>query len=211
MRSRIDLLSDPAACWSRWQPAGADRWDENKAAHLHRRAGFGATWGQARRDTADGLDRAVRRVLEGETHGPDGRTAQEFAEIAEAMVGSARRDPSIERVQYLWLFRLIYSPHALAERMTLAWHSHYATSNQKVNEPVRMLDQNLAQRELWRARISHLHLRMLRDPAMLAWLDGLNSRKSEPNENLAREFLELFALGEGKELKELAGQVFVRL
>ena len=55
----------------------------------------------------------------------------------------------------------------------------------------------MAERELWRARISKLHLRMLNDLAMLVWLDGLGSLKSQPNENLAREFLELFALGEG--------------
>jgi len=197
MNSRSDLLHDPEACWSPWRPTGSDRWDESKAAHLHRRAGLGATWGQVRRDTAEGFGPAVRRVLEGETHGPDGRPDGELADIIEAMVGSARRDPSIERIQYLWFFRLIFSPHALAERMTLAWHGHYATSNQKVNNPLWMLDQNLAQRELWRSRSSQLHRRMLRDPAMLSWLDGLGSRQSHPNENLAREFLEFFALGEG--------------
>ena len=197
MRASNDLLNDPEACWSRWRPARADRWDEAKAAHLHRRAGFGATWGQVLRDKEDGFERGVRRVLDGDTHGPDGRQAGEIAEIADAMVSSARREPSIDRVQYLWFFRLIFSPHALAERMTLVWHAHFATSNQKVSNPLLMLEQNLAQRELWRSRISKLHLRMLNDLAMLVWLDGLGSRKSQPNENLAREFLGLFALGEG--------------
>ena len=113
------------------------------------------------------------------------------------MVDSARQSPSIERVQYLWLFRMIFTPHPLAERMTLAWHDHYATGNQKVDDASRMLDQNLALRELWRARASQLHLRMLRDPAMLVWLDGVENSRERPNENLGREFLELFALGEG--------------
>ena len=167
--------------------------DEAKAAHLHRRAGFGATWGQVRRDTEDGFDLAVRRVLEGDTHGPDGRSAGEFADLNAAMIDSARREPSIERVQYLWFFRLIFTPHALAERMTLVWHTTYATSNEKVGNPLVMLEQNLSQRELWRSRISKLHLRMLTDRAMLVWLDGLGSLKSQPNENLAREFLELFS------------------
>jgi uncharacterized protein (DUF1800 family) len=197
MRSRIDLLSDPAACWSPWRPGGSDWWDEAKAAHLHRRAGFGATWGQVRRDTQEGFECAVRRVVDGDTHCPDGRPASEIAQITEAMVASARREPSIERVQYLWFFRMIFSPDALAERMTLVWHGHYATSNHKVANPLLMLEQNLSQRELWRSRISKLHLRMLNDRAMLVWLDGLSSRKSQPNENLGREFLELFALGEG--------------
>src|SRR5262245_34329846 len=177
MAPEDDLLRDPEACWSPWRPDGSNRWDEAKAAHLHRRARLGATWSQVRRDTAEGFEPSVRRVLEGETHGPDGRSAGEFAGIVDAMVASARREPSIERVQDLWLFRLIYTPHALAERMTLAWHGQYATSNQKVRDPLRMLDQNLAQRALWRSRISRLHGRMLRDAAMLAWLDGLDSRK----------------------------------
>jgi hypothetical protein len=197
MTSPDKILDDPKACWFPWRPTGSDRWDESKAAHLHRRAGLGATWGQVRRDAADGFEPAVWRVIEGESHGPDGRPADELADIIEAMVGSARRDPNIDRVLYLWFFRLIFSPHALAERMTLAWHAHYATSNQKVNNATWMLDQNLTLRAHWRSRISELHRAMLRDPAILSWLDGLDSRKSEPNENLGREFLELFALGEG--------------
>ena len=197
MAPSADLLRDPKAAWSPWRPTDSDPWDEGKAAHLHRRAGLGATWSQVRRDVAEGFEPSVRRVLDGESHGPDGRPAAEFAEIVQAMVASARREPDIERVQYLWLFRLIFTPHALAERMTLAWHSHYATSYDKVRDPLPMLDQNLALRELWRSTIAQLHLRMLRDPAMIIWLDGLGSRKSRPNENLAREFLEIFALGEG--------------
>ncbi|MEJ7636667.1 MAG: DUF1800 family protein, partial [Singulisphaera sp.] len=123
-------------------------------------------------------------------------------------VDSARRSPSIERLQYLWLFRMVFTPHPLAERMTIAWHGHYATSNQKVNDPISMLEQNLTQRELWRAPMSKLLLAMLRDPAMLLWLDGIGSTKDRPNENLGREFLELFALGEGhyteRDVREVA-------
>ena len=192
MAPSADLLRDPKAAWSPWRPTDSDPWDEGKAAHLHRRAGLGATWSQVRRDVAEGFEPSVRRVLDGESHGPDGRPAAEFAEIVQAMVASARREPNIERVQYLWLFRLIFTPHALAERMTLAWHSHYATSYDKVRNPLPMLDQNLALRELWRSTIAQLHLRMLRDPAMIIWLDGLGSRKSqterEPRPRVPRDF-----------------------
>jgi uncharacterized protein (DUF1800 family) len=97
----------------------------------------------------------------------------------------------------LWLYRLIFTPHPLAEVMTLAWHSHYATSQAKVNSPELMLKQNLTFRTLWRSPISQLHRKILTDGAMLRWLDGLGSTRVQPNENLAREFLELFALGEG--------------
>ena len=98
----------------------------------------------------------------------------------------------------LWLYRLIYTPFPLAEVMTLAWHCHYATSQAKVNSAELMLVQHNAQRALWRAPISQLHRQMLGDGAMRRWLDGLNSTKAQPNENLGREFLELFSLGEGQ-------------
>ena len=164
---------------------------------MHRRAGLGATWGQLERDLAEGFEPALHRVLDGETQGPGGQPASEFADTVAAMEDSARRRPSIERDLMLWLYRLIFSPHPLAEAMTLAWHSHYATSQAKVNSPELMLEQNQTFRQLWRAPISQLHRKMLGDGAMLRWLDGLNSTKAQPNENLAREFLELFALGEG--------------
>ena len=164
--------------------------------------------GNFERDLAEGLEPSLRRVLDGEARGPGGQPAAEFAETVAAMEDSARRRPSMERVQLLWLFRLIFTPHPLAEAMTLAWHSHYATSQAKVNSPELMLEQNQMFRELWRAPISQLHRKILCDGAMLRWLDGLNSTKAQPNENLAREFLELFALGEGhyseRDVREVA-------
>jgi uncharacterized protein (DUF1800 family) len=158
---------------------------------------FGATWGQLERDLAEGFKPSIRRVLEGDSRGPGGQPASAFAEVVAAMEDSARRRPSIERAQLLWLYRLLFTPHPLAEVLTLAWHSHYATSQAKVHSPDLILDQNLKFRKLWRAPISQLHHMVLADGAMLRWLDGLNSTEAQPNENLAREFLELFALGEG--------------
>jgi uncharacterized protein (DUF1800 family) len=191
------LFGDPARAWEPYRPDAEAPWDAGRVAHLHRRAGFGATWGQVKRDTADGPEASLRRVLDGETTGPGGQPAETFAETVAAMEDSARRRPSIERAQMLWLDRMIFSPHPLTEVMTLAWHSHYASSQAKVASPERMLEQNQELRKLWRSPISRLHRMILGDGAMLRWLDGLNSTKAQPNENLAREFLELFALGEG--------------
>ena len=129
---------------------------------------------------------------------PAGQPASDFADTVAAMEESAQRRPSMERVSMLWIYRLIFTPFPLAEVMTLAWHSHYATSQTKVNAPELMLAQQSDQRTLWRAPISKLHRRMLGDGAMRRWLDGLNSTKAQPNENLGREFLELFALGNGQ-------------
>ena len=97
----------------------------------------------------------------------------------------------------LWLYRLIYTPFPLAEKMTLFWQNHFATSAANVRDPLMMLEQNRTQRSLWRERFSKLLMAMLRDQAMLKWLDALENHRGDPNENLAREFLELFALGEG--------------
>jgi uncharacterized protein (DUF1800 family) len=202
------LFDDPRAAWSPYQPGPDAPWDAARVAHLHRRAGFGATWDQLQRDLREGFEPSMRRILGGTAQGPGGQPAEQFVEAVTAMEESAQRRPSIERVQMLWLYRMIFTPFSLEEVMTLAWHSHYATSQAKVQSPELMLAQNRSQRELWRAPISQLHHRMLGDGAMRRWLDGLNSTKAQPNENLAREFLELFALGIGhyteRDVREVA-------
>jgi uncharacterized protein (DUF1800 family) len=187
----------PEEAWQPYRPGLDGPWDAARAAALHRRAGFGATWAQVQRDVEEGYESSVHRLLEGDARGPDGRRAAEFEELAGVMEESVRRQPSIERVQLYVLFRALFSPFPLQERMTQAWHGHYATDQQKVREPVWMLEQNLAQRALGRGPVSRLHLRMLRDPALLKWLDATDNARGRPNENLGREFLELFALGEG--------------
>ena len=202
------LFDDPGRAWEPFRPSAEAPWNPARVAHLHRRAGLGATWGQLQRDLADGFEPALHRVLEGETRGPGGQPATAFADTVAAMEDSARRRPSIERAQMLWLYRMIFTPHPLAEAMTLAWHSHYAVSQAKVNSPELILEQNLTLRQHWRAPISQLHRKILGDGAMLRWLDGLGSTKAQPNENLAREFLEIFALGEGnyseRDVREVA-------
>jgi uncharacterized protein (DUF1800 family) len=207
-KSAHSLFDDPRAAWEPYHPGPEAPWDAGRVAHLHRRAGLGATWGALKRDLGDGFEPALGRILNGEPAGPSGQPVRDFAETVAAMEESAKRRPSMERVQMLWLFRLIFTPFPLSEVMTLAWHGHYATSQAKVSSPELMLAQNNAQRMLWRAPISKLHLRMLNDGAMRRWLDGLNSTKAQPNENLGREFLELFALGEGhyseRDVREVA-------
>lgn len=197
MIRRASPLHDPSLAWAPYVPSPQAPWDAPRVAHLHRRAGFGATQAQLTRDLHDGLEPSLDRVLTGEPTGPSGQPAAEFARNVAAMEQSAARRPSLERAQMLWLYRMLLTPHPLAEVMTLAWHSHFAASQAKVLSPELMLAQNTSFRRLWNAPISQLHKETLADGAMLRWLDGLNSAKAHPNENLAREFLELFALGEG--------------
>jgi uncharacterized protein (DUF1800 family) len=146
---------------------------------------------------ADGPAVAIGRAIEGEPTGPDGRTVADFEAVAAAMDASARRDPAIIRVRLAWLFRLIHSPHPLRERLTLAWHNHYATAARKVEDPIAMLDQIEAIRAHCDATVTQLHRAVLDSTAMQRWLDGIDSDRDRPNENLGREFLELYALGDG--------------
>jgi uncharacterized protein (DUF1800 family) len=81
--------------------------------------------------------------------------------------------------------------------LTLAWHDHFATSQLKVNDVAAMKRQNETFRRLGRGPFGDLLHEMLRDPALLTWLDAPTNRKGKPNENLARELMELFTLGVG--------------
>jgi uncharacterized protein (DUF1800 family) len=93
---------------------------------------------------------------------------------------------------------MLYSPDPLGERLTLMWHNHFATSALKVRDLSAMRRQNELFRALARAPFGQLLHAAVRDPAMLVWLDAPANRQEHPNENLARELLELFSLGIGR-------------
>jgi hypothetical protein len=94
-----------------------------------------------------------------------------------------------------WLDRMVRSDQQLVERMTLIWHDWFATSNEGVGSVQKMLDQNALFRSGALGSFKDLLLGVTQDPAMLLWLNGLQNRKGAPNENYARELMELFTLG----------------
>lgn len=96
-----------------------------------------------------------------------------------------------------WLRRMVGVEQPFVERLTFCWHNHFATSNAKVRNANWMLAQNQKLRTLGRGDFRALALAMLADAALLYWLDGQRNVVGAPNENLSREFLELFALGHG--------------
>lgn len=96
-----------------------------------------------------------------------------------------------------WLDRMVAATQPLAERMTWFWHGHFATSEQKVRSALLMQRQNSTLRDLGRGDFRTLAAAMMVDPAMLLWLDGEQNKVGSPNENLARESMELFMLGIG--------------
>jgi len=123
----------------------------------------------------------------------------------------AERRRSNERTFELrdWWFReMLNTPSPLTEKMTLFWHNHFATSQQKVRFAAYIYRQNSLLRRNALGNFANMLHEISRDPAMLIYLDGANSRKQQPNENFGREVMELFTLGEGnyteKDIKEVA-------
>jgi uncharacterized protein (DUF1800 family) len=100
-------------------------------------------------------------------------------------------------MQKWWLKRMIETPRPLEEKMTLFWHGHFATSYRTIQNSYHMFLQNQLFREHALGNFGNLLFRIIRDPAMIAYLDNNDSKKGKPNENLAREIMELFALGLG--------------
>lgn len=101
-----------------------------------------------------------------------------------------------------WLDRMVRSPNQLQERMTLNLHDHFATSNAGVGNTRHMLRQNRLLRSHALGNFSTMLQEITHDPAMLLWLNGADSNKWAPNENYAREAMELFCLGNDPTLEE---------
>lgn len=180
--------------WTPYVPDGAQPWDRRRVVHLHLRAAFGACMSEIDRDLADGPEKSISRLFagEGQSGVPEG-----FAEFAEVIGQSAVDSGSPERLKAWWLYRCLFSPQPLVERLTLMWHNHFATSNLKVLDLKLMKQQNDLLRSEALSPFGKLLAGMAHDPAMLVWLDASSNEKGHPNENLAREIMELFTLGIG--------------
>ncbi len=181
--------------WAPYVPSPEVPWNLRRVVHLHRRAGFAATWGEIQRDLKDGPKASLDRVLSGKaaTEG----VPEQFQKIADLLGEAAvpSRDPA--RLKAWWVYRMLYGPDPLTERLALMWHNHFATSNLKVENLEQMHRQNELFRKLGRGTFGKLLSAVVQDPAMLVWLDAPSNRKGHPNENLARELMELFSMGVG--------------
>ncbi|HUQ71799.1 MAG TPA: DUF1800 domain-containing protein [Planctomycetaceae bacterium] len=166
-------------------------WGPSEAVHLLSRLQFGVRQEEVDRAVADGLDATLDRLLS-----PQAESA-EFVEADDSLRHNAIATGEIADLKAWWLFRMQFSANPLTEKLALFWHNHFATSNAKV----RSVPQMLAQNDLFRQHATRSFRGLLhavsRDPAMLVWLDGNANRKRHPNENFAREVMELFSLGIG--------------
>jgi len=182
---------DPKGLWAPYAPADEAPWDLRRVVHLHRRAGFAATWHELQRDLRDGPAKSIDRLLQAQAR--EG-VADDFRTIA-ALLADSAGEPA--RLKAWWMYRMVAGPDPLGERLTLLWHNHFATSNEKVNDVPAMKRQNEIFRQLGRGPFGELLKAVVHDPALLIWLDAPANRKGQPNENLGRELMELFTLGVG--------------
>jgi len=192
--------------WVPYIPGREAPWDLRRVVHLHRRAGFAATWKEIQRDLKDGPRASIDRLLAGKASGHD--VPEGIQQTIDALAESALASGDPGRLKAWWVYRMLFSPDPLTERLTLLWHNHFATSNLKVTDLAAMRRQNEIFRRHARGRFGDLLKAVVHDPAMLVWLDAGVNRKGHPNENLGRELMELFTLGIGhyteKDVKEAA-------
>ncbi|HZF01915.1 MAG TPA: DUF1800 domain-containing protein [Methylomirabilota bacterium] len=202
-------------------PLPGDRWNYETAAHLLNRAGFGGPPAEIQKLATLGHDKAISSLIDYEhiigltpdpvwAHPDPERLAKLRQDIKSAKpedaqaLKQAENKLQAERMLELrgwWFNRMAKGPRPFQEKMVLFWHGHFATSIEKVRNTPNSSYLMWRQNELFRRLATGNWLEMLtdvgKDPAMLVWLDQAQSRKEHPNENFAREVMELFSLGEG--------------
>jgi len=183
---------DPADAWKPWRPAAADPWSRKWAAHLYRRAAFGANREELIEAERLGPDATLDLLLRGQSEA--GELAATLTDIGRV---AATRDDGGAQLRGWWLYCILQGGHPLREKLTLFWHNHFATSIAKVRDATLMFRQNCLLRDHALGKFGPMLQAVSRDSAMLLWLDSNSNVKGKPNENYARELMELFSLGVG--------------
>lgn len=190
-------------------------WQLDDAAHLLRRAGFSGTPAQITRLHAMGREAAVEYLITGavpEKRQPvfdavklDEMEIPPEKELPEATTKpnkdaakNAERKRQIESLRIQWINRMIHTDRPLDEKMVLFWHGLFTSGIQEVKVPAALLQQHQLFRQHATGNYAELAHAIVRDPAMLRYLDNNANTKGKPNENLARELCELFTMGEGR-------------
>jgi Protein of unknown function (DUF1800) len=184
--------SAPALIPAEVRPPGAYQgpFGAEQATRLLNRAGFGTVPGQAEQLASLGLVGAVHSL----TRPNGGATLSGPAPVDDDGIPIAPAD-AYGHDHLWWLDRMIRSSQPLVERMALIFHDWFATSIEGVSKQQQMIDQSNLFRSACFGSFLDLFKAVTIDPAMLQWLNGNENRKSAPNENYAREMMELFSLG----------------
>lgn len=177
-----------------------------EARHLVVRTGLGAEWGFIKRLEGKSRAEAVEVVLNPPASpppAPPAMTPWHTLEPLRLMDAQHRTQAWMlaqaegKKLQAWWMAHLLATRAPFTERMTLFWHNHFTSSIQKTLQPSLLYQQNLLLRQHALGNFADLLHAIAKDPAMLVYLDGYQNVKGSPNENFARELLELFTLGRG--------------
>jgi uncharacterized protein (DUF1800 family) len=208
------------AFWLTAAPALAGALGFDDARHLLNRTGFGAapsdieTYARLTREQA--ADRLLADAGRSTATPPPAWTGEAFEprNRYRGMTPEERRLALREmnrkalELRTWWVNEMLVTPSPLTEKMTLFWHNHFVSSQRKVRSPHLMYRQNALFRQHALGHFGELLHAAARDPAMVIYLDSASNRKGSPNENFAREVMELFTLGEGhyseRDIKEAA-------
>ena len=183
--------------------------DWRATARLLRRTGFGTTGPAVDLANRVGIGDRVPAILGSDPTADAGarRTPTPTFEAVAPLGRSASKNERQKRNQQIrnqlssltawWIRRMVAVDEPFGEKLTFVWHNHFATSATKVRRAGWLAGQNDTLRRSGRGDFRMLALAMLTDPAMLFWLDGQKNSAAAPNENMSREFMELFALGHG--------------
>ena len=178
-------------------------------ARMLRRAGFGATGPEVDAAVTRPWPAYVDAMLGADPDADPGAAATPMPSLGETRPVGKGATPAARKeynrqlseqqgvLSDWWLRRMVTVGQPAHEKLTLLWHNHFATSAQKVRSSAHMAAQNQKLRTLALGDFRSLAYTMLTDAAMLRWLDGQSNTAKAPNENLAREFIELFTLGHG--------------
>lgn len=199
--------------------------DYNAAAHLLSRAGFGGTPEEIQDLEKIGLNAAVSKLLSGTpdddpvgdfrvetTDKPMGR--REFRRLPQERKKRLRQQfrrsdtQQCQKLRAWWIRRMVLTPRPLEEKMLLFWHGHFTSAQREVKNSHFLYLQNQTLRKNALGNFRNLVHTITRDPAMLKYLNNNQNNRRKPNENFARELMELFTLGVGnyseRDVKEAA-------
>ncbi len=216
-------------------PIRPERFGYEQARHLLWRAGFGGTPAQIQTLASWGPEKAVDYLLDYDKltadpvrndlfdarimHPPTAEEREEYRKAQKAQDEDALAKFRMERqnrersdraqmteMQKWWLKRMVETARPMEEKMTLFWHGILSTSYRTIEDSWHMFTQNQMLRKNAVGNFGTMLFDLIRDPAMIKYLNNDESRKNKPNENLAREIMELFSLGVGnyteKDIKE---------
>lgn len=170
-----------------------------RAAHLLRRAGFGGSLAEIEEFAGLSREEAVSRLVDYEAVDNGALDARLAAANFQLTYSAGSRGQVVADMQKWWLTRMAYTARPLEERLTLTWHGILTSQISKIGAQRAswMVWQNELFREHAAGRFDDLVQAVAKDPAMMMYLDTIESTKEHPNENFPRELMELFTMGEG--------------